>query len=167
MKIIICVATLCLLLSPVRNKAQAVFNYRFNKAEFSSNVRLNEIDTRAFRHFLKSFPAIVNEKWFKTDRGYSVVFENDSVLYKIYYGRHGEFCFSLKYYKGKELSAGMAGIVKTYFPDFHIEQVTEQFDGRQLLYEITVANDRVTEAIELYNDEIRNVKEFGNGVAAR
>src|ERR1700748_1954207 len=74
------------------------------KTTISGNVPLNEINTRAYRHFHKLFPAAENgEYWFKSIDGYLVTFMQRERYYKAYFDPRGDYRYSLTWYPGKEI----------------------------------------------------------------
>lgn len=170
--IITCAALLCFLnLFPFRNYAQLLneapknhndFNYNFGPDAFESNVRLNEINTRAFRYFLKNFPTAENEKWFKIPKGFCVLFNADSILNKIFYNKKGVFLESVKSYTEQCLNGALKKMIHNLFPDFNIKTVTELFDGRLTSYEICMTNLKTTKIFQVNNYEITNVEELKN-----
>src|ERR1700748_1974170 len=80
----------------------------------SGNVPLNEINTRAYRHFHKLFPAAENgEYWFKSIDGYR---------------------YSLTWYPGKEIPRMPGDLIKLKFSDYSMDVVTEITDGSHVIY---------------------------------
>ncbi len=59
------------------------YRYPFSNGIFTSNVPLNEISPRAFRHFLKTFPQINDEKWTMTSQGIVASFVYNSAFHRI------------------------------------------------------------------------------------
>ncbi len=170
--LIFCAGILCLIIFFPQNnyaqlfdasvKSQNEFNYGSGNSTFESNVRLNEINTRAFRHFLKNYPKAENEKWFINPKGSCAVFESDSVLNKIFYNKKGVFVLAIKYYNESGLNEILKNIVHTFFPAYATKTVVELYDGRLTSYEICVVNNEQTKMFEVNNNEISNVRELKN-----
>jgi hypothetical protein len=140
----------------------ALYNYSISADSFTSNVPLNEINAKAFRHLLKHFPAVANEKWVRTSEGFAAVFNYDSIRTRVFYNYKGDFIHSIKTYKGAVLSRSLKALVNRAFPDYDIGMVNEHFDGHYLFYGITVTKDDEIKSLELSNNEIRTLEEFSN-----
>ncbi len=134
---------------------------------FVSNVPLNEISTRAFRYLLQNYPGVDKEKWFRTEDGFTVIFENDSVLSKIFFNNKGYFISSFKYYTQESADAGLRKWVQALFPGYTIETITEKDDGRFVEYGIILSNSRLEKCVDIFNNEIKNVEEFSRVAVAR
>ena len=163
-------AALCLLLVPRINMAQrndldkvstrAQFAYTGLMGEFSSNVPLNEISTKAFRYLAKHFPGIAGETWTKNISGYTAVFWDHGTLTKLYFNPRGGFYFSLRYYLNGELKNDVRQIVTRAFPTYKIAIVTEAFDGMRTQYGINISNGEKIKMVNVRNGVIDNVKDI-------
>ena len=164
-------AGLCLSIMPLADQAQAnsaapgrpFYSYDSTAlGSFASNVPLNEISTRAFRYFLKNFPGVDNERWYRTDQGLSLIFAEGQRLIKIYFSRKGDFMSSLKYYGRSEACTEIRRIASSLFPDYLIDIVTEKFDGRLLVYRVNMSGGTETKTFEVHNGEVVNIEDFSN-----
>ena len=136
------------------------FNYAIDTTHFESNVRLNEINTSAFRSFLKDYPDAVNEKWFNDSKGSCAVFINNNITYKIFYNKHGGFILSLKYYAGESLDETIQHTMATRFPGAAIKSVTEAYDGHLTEHEICMTKKSSTIICKLIAGEISDITEL-------
>jgi len=117
--------------------------YTFNDgaSAISANVPLNEINTHAYRHFQRLFPAgISREYWFRSEEGYSVSFLLNGRHYQAWFGRTGAFRYSLQYYPGKEIPRQAGDLIKVKYPDYQIDVVTEITDGEKTFYLVKIIN---------------------------
>src|SRR5450432_187362 len=62
-----------------------------SNASLNDNLRLNEINIHAVRHFRKSFSSITNDKWFKINNGFMATFIYNSIRSQVYYDTRGVF----------------------------------------------------------------------------
>jgi hypothetical protein len=163
---------ICLASNPQKNIAQTTainktenkisYEYAYAGNSFVSNVPLNEISSKAFKHFVKNYSAITNEKWIKIPDGIVAIFTNDSVLNKIFYNRKGTFLYSYKYYDEKKCRVDLKKMVEQVYPQFHITCAIELFDGQNIVYGIKITNNEITRTLELNNGEIKILDEFQN-----
>jgi hypothetical protein len=80
-----------------KNETEATYYYNDTKNLITSNVPLNELSTKACRHFEKYYSGIDKETWTKISNGTVVTFINNSAFCKIFYNTNGEFVYSYKY----------------------------------------------------------------------
>jgi hypothetical protein len=135
------------------DKDQSNFLFAYGKTAFSSNVPLNEINTRAFRYFRKRYPNIENEKWAWTDKGMSVAFEDSTSQTRIFFDDKGSFISSAKAYTAFGMGRTLKDELLRLFPDYKVLSVTEDFDGRKILYWITMSKDQSIKSVEVRTDD--------------
>jgi hypothetical protein len=128
-----------------------------------SNVPLNEIKVRAFRHFRKNFPTISDETWFKYDQGYLVSFVKNSWRNQVHYDLRGSFLYSLKYYTGAAIDKTTGSLIERRFPGYQIDVVTEITNGEKTFYLVTIKNPSYVKTISVCDGTIELLKEFING----
>jgi hypothetical protein len=128
-----------------------------------SNVPLNEIKVRAYRHFRKNFPAISDETWFKYDQGYLVSFVINSWRNQVHYDTRGFFLYSVKYYTGAAIDRETGSMIKKKFPDYQIDVVTEINNGEKTFYLVIIKNPAFVKTISICEGTVGIIKEFING----
>jgi hypothetical protein len=161
---------LCLILNPIDNIAQVIesksppseFHYDYNKISYTSNVPMNEISSRAFRHFLKNYSPANSEKWIKTSGGYVAVFIESSILYNIFYNKRGRFLYSYKYYSADSCTLEQKNIIQGLYPSFHITHVIELNNGNRVVYGVLITDGNTSKELEMNNGEIKIIDEFIN-----
>jgi hypothetical protein len=128
-----------------------------------SNVPVNEISPRAFRHFHKNFRAISDENWYKSDQGYLVSFEVNSFRHQAWYHRDGSFMCSVKYYSGNELNEQTDMQVHRQFPGCHIKVVMEIADeGHKTCYLVTTEDPETIKILFICDGKIEVRQELLN-----
>ena len=91
-------------------------------------LRMNEVNTRAARHFLKNFSPSSTVKWFQDDQHYVATFTEGDSTDRVYYKSNGNFDFCLKYYRADALEPYLKSIVFKKFPGCEILTITELTD---------------------------------------
>ncbi len=143
-----------------RSRAQTAYAipaaYSYSGAEngIRGNVPLNEINIHAFRHFSKKYRSIMDEAWFKTDQGYTVVFTNNSRLNRVFYGVRGNFLCAVSYYPGSEMDKATAFWINKKFPGYGIDVVTELNDDENTVYMVTIKNRFSVKTLSVCNGVI-------------
>ena len=104
-------------------------------ADGSAGLRLNEVNSRAARHFLNHFPQAAGVKWVRDDHYYVACFNSDDSRTRVYYTNDGNFSFCLKYFPADVLNADLSSAIFKIFPGCRIGVVTELTDD---LYEKSI-----------------------------
>jgi hypothetical protein len=60
-----------------------------------SNIRLNEISPRAYRHFQMNYPSVDRARWIRTTDGFVVVFMEGDSFNETFYDSSGRFLYSV------------------------------------------------------------------------
>lgn len=169
----------CLLLRPIilgimmipaftiaqqENVSPAAYRYGEPGATFSSSVPLNELNIHAYKHFHRIFSSgVTAECWLKTADGFQVSFTQNDREHKAYFDRHGYFRFSLSYYEGKDIPRLAGELVRSRYPDYRINVVTEIYDGEKTSYLVRVVNATNVKALAVYDGQIEVLEEMVNG----
>jgi hypothetical protein len=129
----------------------------------TSNVPLNEINIRAFRHFRKRWPAVEAEVWLKEDRGYIVTFKEDSLHCQAHFDERGGFLYSLRYYAGDHISNDLSGLIQRTFPGYGIDVVTEITDGMKTFYLVKIGNPSAVKTLSVSEGKVEVFEDLVNG----
>jgi len=157
--------TVCLL-SVSATAAQSMsplVTYHFPAPDDSltTNVPLNEISTRAFRHFVKDFGHIPSATWRKGERGYSVKFYSaDSVLHIVDYDLRGGRCDDHLYYNDANAPADIRAWMARVYSGDSILFVNELNDGSKSIYNVGLTAKGELRIVEIRNEEIRTIQLF-------
>ncbi len=119
-----------------------------------SNVPLNEINVRAFRHFGKNFPQVSGESWLKMKLGYIVSFTENGQRGQVHYNPNGDFQFTIKYYDGSSISPELGARIRKNYPDYRIGVVTEFTDGIKTAMEVKIENPSSVKTISVNSNGI-------------
>lgn len=131
---------------------------------FRSNVPLNEINIRAFRHFRRRYACgATGEYWFKSAEGYQVSFNLGGHHQLAFFDTHGIFLYSMKCYDGKEIPRETGELIKRKFPDYKIDVVTEITDGAKTFYRVQIINPSFVKTISMVDDRIEVTEDLING----
>jgi hypothetical protein len=134
---------------------------------FESNVPLNEISVKAFRHFQQLFPTGANsEYWFKSPEGYKVSFNLNGHSLLAYFDKRGAFLCSMKYYTQKEIPRETGELVKSKYPGYRIDMVTEVFDGQTTFLRVQIANASSLKILCILGERIYMTEDLINGGTA-
>jgi hypothetical protein len=129
---------------------------------FKSNVRLNEINIHAMRHFLKNFPASADEYWLKTNSGYIVKFKNADILNEVYYKLNGSFQYSVRYYAESNLQKDLRNQVHQQFIGYTIAVVIEISDSDQKLYRIKITDRESIKTLQFFDGKLEIIDDLKN-----
>lgn len=120
----------------------------------TGDIPLNEISTRAVRHFIRHYPNARDEKWFITSKGFVASFTTQSKIYRVYYNQKGGFRLSeVTYYDGKNFPIDLERLVSIGYPGSEIKGIVELFNGTERLYGITISNNELYRLIEYSDDD--------------
>jgi hypothetical protein len=144
------------------NENRTIYYYNYAKNFITSNVPLNELSTRAYRHFEKNYSGVDKETWTKVFNGTLVTFISNGAFYKIFYSKPGEFVYSYKYYGEKNCAPEITKTVARFYPEYKIVSVAELFDGLKLVYGINISDGKTTKNLEMKNNELTVIDEFRN-----
>ena len=103
-----------------------------------SLLRMNEVNTRAARHFMANFSPSSTVKWFQDDLHYVATFTEGDSTDRVYYKSNGNFDFCLKYYRADALEPYLKSVVFKKFPGCEILTITEitDLEARELSIKI-------------------------------
>lgn len=159
------VLSVALLLSMTcANSADGQTNaYHFSVAgdSLTSNVPMNEINPRAFRHFERDFGEVPATNWFKNDGGYYVTFTtSDSTHYYVYISRHGSPYKTVVYFSPASLPPDLKAIIFNLYAGCTILYAAELQYEQRSQYEVCLLENSREKIIDVYDGEIRTTSEF-------
>ena len=131
---------------------------------FVAAGRVNEINSRAIRDFMKRYDYMPREKWTKVINGYVAFFEKDEIKFKVSYNIKGYWMSTMRTYAEKYLPSSIRHPVKSAYYDFNIYLVREiECDERPLTYFIYLraAEDEMSFTNIMYsNGEMLEVEPY-------
>ncbi|HVM88663.1 MAG TPA: hypothetical protein VMT76_10790 [Puia sp.] len=135
--------------------------YDTTERTFTSNVPLNEINTKAFRHFTKNYPNVHDETWAMTAKEIIVSFTQDSKTCRTYYSKKGEFRLSvITYSQRQNFPEELKNLVSIGYPGSEIENIVELFNRNDQVYGITISNNQTFRLLEYYHGEAKIINEY-------
>ena len=123
-------------------------------------VPVNELSTKAFRHFNKEFGFVQNESWFKLKDGYTAKFQLDAIQYRIGYNKKGNWVNTVKVYHEPELNQTIRHIVKSTYYDYAISLVEELTVKNTTFYVVHIEDNKVFKKLYVNDGEMMILEEF-------
>ncbi|HLY69948.1 MAG TPA: hypothetical protein VKR53_09470 [Puia sp.] len=145
-----------------KNEKGALYYYHDARNFITSNVPLNELSVKAYRHFEKNYADINQETWTKNAGGTLVTFTSNAAFCKIFYDTKGDFRYSFKYYNKKGFPAELTKMIENAYPQNQVVSLVELFDGEQSIFGINISNGEITKSLEMKNGEIKFLDEYRN-----
>ena len=127
---------------------------------FESNVRLNEINAQAFRHFKKNYSSVTNEYWSKTKDGFVVKFEDQQIISQVFYDERGGFRYGVKYFEEKDLGKEIRYRVHKEFPGYQIDVVSEINSDDNTIYLMSLKNKTSVKNIMLSDSDLKVIEDI-------
>jgi hypothetical protein len=125
-----------------------------------SNVRLNEINTQAFRHFRKNYPLVEQEYWEKTQHGLTVRFKDSEKMSLVYYDNQGTFLYTVKYFEESDLNIDLQKRLKREYPGFQFDILTEINNETKTIYLVTLKNKYSMKSLLIEQGEIKVIDDL-------
>jgi hypothetical protein len=154
------------LIFPVFSDAQALASRPSNElsqvAGSSPFLRINEINAKAARHFVKHFNADGREQWIIIDGFYIASFTKESVRTQVFYTSRGGFAYTVKNYTADRLQNDIKTAVLSRFQDHCIDVVTEISILTDQIYYIKIKNSTNIKMIRFAQNSMEVTEDFGN-----
>jgi hypothetical protein len=146
--------------SPGKKHINQESGFNITDHPVQSNVRLNEINTLAFRHFRKNNPQVEQEYWEKTQHGLTVRFKDSDKMSLAYYDNHGAFLYSVKYFEESDLNIDLQKRLKREYPGFQFDILTEINNETKTIYLVTLKNKYSMKSLLIEQGEIRVIDDL-------
>jgi len=144
----------------------SLYSYKENDNFFTSNVMLNEISTRAFRHFKRTYPSVSKEEWIKDSEGFSVIFTtNDSMYCRVHYGPAGRFLEEFSFYRQKNIPRNIKESIKNMYGDYSILFASSMNDGSEIIFNVTLVDKYTVRTVEVSDGEVKTINEYRTDLA--
>ena len=118
------------------------------------------INTKAVRHFIKSFKVAKDVHWFKALNGIVVHFTMQGIKSKAYYDEKGNWLYTIRTCKESNLSKDIRNLVKRTYYDYSIASVNEISDEQRIVYIIQLEDKTTLKSIGIYDGEMNLIKEY-------
>ncbi|HLX93949.1 MAG TPA: hypothetical protein VKR32_19835 [Puia sp.] len=143
-----------------REQKISLYEYDLDNSTIISNIPLNELNPRAFRHYSRNYSSDGGETWSRTSAGLLASGSNGEKKYRIFYSAKGRFIYSMIYYDGKQSSPELRRIVDRNYPGFELKSVVELFDRNKLTYGLTINKQGLNRLLEYHNGELNTLAEY-------
>ena len=126
----------------------------------STPFYLTEINSKAMRRFVSSYPNATDPIWVTYSGGHVVYFTRDGIRYKVYYTRTGEHKCTIRQYSAKEMPPEMRRLVENAFKDYCVALVTDVTKRGRTRYEIKIEDESSFKEIKIEDGGLRVTNEF-------
>lgn len=142
----------------------AYITYTYGNHLFTSNVSLNEINPRAFRHFEENYPGMKDARWTKNEKGFALSgsVAQKSTTYHVFYDKHGEFLYDLKFYQSPFIDPELKRLLTKFYPGYAVLNATVLKRNDRTTIGANLIRDRHQLVVEINNNEAKVVNEFEN-----
>lgn len=131
-----------------------------NAERYSNAVlRLNEVNSRAARHFLNHFSSASEVIWSRDKKFYVARFVSSNSTTRVYYRSNGNFDFCLKYYLDDGLNGDLKSAILKRFPGCQITTITEVTDLEKKEFYVNI---RIGANIEILRCNEEGIEVMGN-----
>ena len=121
---------------------------------------VNELNSKAVRHFNNEFSFADNEKWFKIRDGFTVKFMANDIQYRVGYNKKGNWVNTLKIYYEPEMPQSIRHLVKRAYYDYAITLIEELAIKNQVTYIIHIDNGIGFKKLLLVDGEMTIMEEY-------
>ena len=126
----------------------------FTDKKYFSEMRLNDININAVRHFIKNYKEINSEQWYKISDGFIASFTKDSIQTKVAYDLKGNWHCTLNAFRESKLPTDIRDKVKSKYYDFNILIAYQIIYEEGIIYIIKIDNTTKLKILKIINGEI-------------
>jgi hypothetical protein len=135
------------------SSALDVFSLFSNKKYFLE-MRINDVNIKAMRDFVKSFKDVQEEKWYKISDGFVSSFIQNGVRTKVVYDLKGRRHCILRAFNEEQMPPKIKSEVKETFYDYDIIVAYEIKDERNSYYIIKIETATSLKILQLIGNDI-------------
>ena len=130
-----------------------------------SFLLLGNVDLKAVKHFEKTYPNAVNEKW-RVENGYNIVsFVTGDIRNKVVYTPDGRLDYSLKMYNEGQLPASIRKHVKSIYFDFDIKSAQELSVKNKTIYIAQLKDANSWKTVRVYNGDVEEIENYSVSIS--
>ena len=126
----------------------------------STHFYLTDINSKAIRNFVISYPNATDPKWVTYYAGYVVYFIRDGIRYKVYYTKTGEHKCTIRQYSAEDMPLDMRHLVESAFKDYCVSLVTDVTKRGKTRYEVKIEDESSFKEIKIEDGGLRVTHEF-------
>jgi len=135
----------------------------FNDKKYFIDVRVNDINIKAIRHFIMTYTNAEDEKWYKMSDGFIASFTKDSVQKKAIYDLKGGWRCTLSALNEAQMPADIKDEVKSAYPGFDILIAYEINTEPASAYIIKIESNTKIKILQIVNGEIEETGDYIKG----
>jgi hypothetical protein len=144
------------------------YTYAQNEVSFVSQsidgkafrLPVNELKSKAVRHFNHEFSFADNETWFKIRDGFTVKFMANDIQYRVGYDKNGNWLNTVKLYHEAEMPQSIRRQIKSDYYDYAITLIEELAIKNQLVYIVHIDNEKGFKKLYLADGEMKIMEEY-------
>lgn len=121
---------------------------------------LNNVNTKALRHFTTGYEKASEIRWAKLPGGFRVHFINEGIDTRIYYNEKGAPEATVRYYFEKDMPREVRHIIKTTYYDFSIFCVTEITTAGKTAYLVKMEDRTCWKTVKVVDKETEITEEY-------
>ena len=121
---------------------------------------VNELNSKAVRHFSHEFSFANNEKWFKIRDGFTVKFVANDIQYRVGYNKKGNWENTIKIYSESEMPQSIRHLVKRAYYDYAITLIEELAITNQVTYIVHIDNGIGFKKLWIADGEMTIMEEY-------
>jgi len=125
-------------------------------------LRMNEVNSKASRHFRDHFLIDRTEKWTRERGLYIASFNKSNITTKVYYDLTGFFEYQVKYYGEYDLENDIRLAVLKKFEGYEIKSVIEINNLEKGTYFIKIANTTNIKTVKFLDGRMEVLESFIN-----
>lgn len=125
-----------------------------------SSAPLSSINSKAIKHFGKSYHKQNNAAWFAVSDGFVAIFSADGIKTKMYYDTKGRPVGEVRTYQEDKLPKEIRHMVKSTYYDFNIFVVDEVTLGTAKVYLVKIEDSKSFKTIRIQDDEMTETEAF-------
>ena len=127
----------------------------FSNKKYFIEMRLNDVNIKAVRDFVKNFKHVEHEKWYRISDGFVASFTQDSIQMKVFYGKKGRRHCVLSAFRENQVPNEIRSAIKSKYYDYDIIVAYEIKFGNDSSYIAKIETATSLKIIQLLNGEIQ------------
>jgi hypothetical protein len=140
---------------------ELVYTYVVSGDSLSSNVPLNEINPKAFRHFTQSYGYVSSQEWRKYSNGFSVSFRShDSTVYRVFYSLHGAAGIVHVYYTAAGTPTGLIDTLDPEYKGCRVVYSAGLIDGQKEMFEVGLLVNNKIRIVQVREGYTKTIIEY-------
>jgi hypothetical protein len=126
-------------------------------------LRMNEVNSKASRHFRDHFLIDRTEKWTREHDSYIASFNESNITTKVYYDLKGSFEYQVRYYGAYSLDNDIKFALQRKFEGYEIKSVVEINNLEKRVYFVKIANSVNIKTVKFSDGRMEVLESFING----